>query len=866
MNEPKTIYLKDYKVPNFIIKTVDLEFDIKDEFTQVTAISHFKRNSKADKADKNTSLNLDGEALKLISVCVDNKEFKDYKVVDNTLTLSNLPEEFELKIINQIEPDKNTALQGLYRSGSILCTQNEAEGFRRITYFLDRPDVMATYTTSIIADKSKYPILLSNGNLVDKKDLDDNRHFAKWHDPHPKPSYLFALVAGDLGVIKDKYTTKSGRNVKLEIYVDHGDESKATHAMNSLKQSMKWDEDVYGLEYDLDIYMITSVHSFNSGAMENKGLNIFNSKLVLADTETATDQDYHSIQSVIGHEYFHNWTGNRVTCRDWFQLSLKEGLTVFRDQEFSSDMTSRAVCRIDDVNRLRTNQFAEDSGPMAHPIRPTSYIEIDNFYTLTVYEKGAEVIRMIHTILGADNFRKGIDKYFELFDGQAVTTEDFVHAMELASNTDLTQFKNWYNQAGTPEITYKTEFKDNTYTLTLEQSCPKTPGQNEKQEFHIPISVGLLDEYGTDLIETKVLDLKQKKQEFVFKDIKQKPTLSLLRNFSAPVKIKTTQTEEELLFLMAHDTDAFVRWEASQKLALKNWYNVLDQIKHNKELHISKAYLGAFEHIINDDSLDLSLKAQLLTLPGNEYAMQGLENINPEDMHTASEFISTKIAGQYSSELLEMYEDLKLSNNISIESKEVSQRALRNKALSLLSRDAGVDINKLAFEQYKTSKNMTVRMGALQVLTHQNSPEHTEAFNDFYKVFKDNTLTMDKWFQLQASSRRSDTLERIKELENDPAFNIKVPNKCYSLFWMFGRANSLRFHNESGSSYKYYADKVLQIDKINPSVAARIVSVFNQWKHFEPKRREAMKSELERIKSQSGLSKNTYEIVSKALI
>lgn len=862
MSEPKTIYLKDYKVPNYLIDTVELTFDIHDDKTTVTALSKFKKHPESKEQN---SLELNGEELKLISIEVNGDNFEDYSIKNDLLTLNNLPDNFSLKIINEIEPDKNTALQGLYRSGDILCTQNEAEGFRRITYFSDRPDVMATYTTTIIADQNKYPIMLSNGNLIEKQQLENGRHMARWHDPHPKPCYLFALVAGDLGKIEDSYKTKSGRDVKLEIYVDHGDETKATHAMESLKQSMKWDEEVYGLEYDLDIYMITSVHSFNSGAMENKGLNIFNSKLVLADTETATDDEYHNIQSVIGHEYFHNWTGNRVTCRDWFQLSLKEGLTVFRDQEFSSDMTSRSVCRINDVNRLRTNQFAEDSGPMAHPIRPHSYIEIDNFYTLTVYEKGAEVIRMIHTLLGPETFRKGIDKYFELFDGQAVTTEDFVYAMEQASNKDLTQFKRWYDQAGTPELIYQTEYKDNTFKISLKQSCPPTPGQKEKLAFHIPVSVGLLDSNGNDMIPTQVLELKESQQSFEFKNIKEEPKLSLLRNFSAPVRVKTTQSEEELLFLMSHDSDAFVKWEATQRLALKNWYQLLDQINNNQELSISSSYIEAFNNIISNEQLDPMLVSQLLSLPGFDYAMQGLENINPSHLHTAYKFLSNKISSSYSNDLMNIYNNLSPSNCESLDPKLVGQRTLRNKVLSLLSKDPNFDSNQLAYDQFTQAQNMTVKMGALQVLKHQNSKEHDLAFESFYKQFSNNTLTIDKWFQLQASSEREDTLEIIKTLEKDPAFNIKVPNKCYSLFWMFGRSNSLPFHNETGSAYEYYADKVLEIDRLNPSVAARIVSAFNQWKHFEPKRRAHIKSQLERIKSEKSLSKNTFEIVSKAL-
>ncbi|MAV90662.1 MAG: aminopeptidase N [Bdellovibrionaceae bacterium] len=865
-SEPREIQLKDYQVPNYFIETVDLKFQIYDNHTLVTSVCQFQRNPKGD---ANAPLELDGENLKLVSIEKDGKllESEQYTLTDHSLTLTDLPEKFILKIETEIDPDKNTALEGLYRSGKHLCTQNESQGFRRITYFMDRPDIMASYTTTIEADQKRYPYLLSNGNLIESKTLEGGRHQVKWQDPFKKPCYLFALVAGDLGMIKDTYTTGSGREVRLEIYVDKGDENRAHYAMESLKKSMKWDEERFGLEYDLDIYMIVSVHSFNAGAMENKGLNIFNSRLVLADMETATDSDFEQIEGVVGHEYFHNWTGNRVTCRDWFQLSLKEGLTVFRDQEFSSDLNSRAVKRIDDVNELRSHQFAEDAGPMAHPIRPTSYISIDNFYTATVYEKGAEVIRMIHTLLGEQKFQAGIKKYFELFDGMAVTTDDFVRAMEEASGVDLTQFRRWYEQAGTPQISFEEKYDEanKVYSLTLKQKNPVTPGDTgEKLPLHIPISMALLDSKGSD-VQAKVLELKETEQTFEFKNISERPTLSLLRGFSAPVNVTTERSEKDLLFLMANDSDSFSRWEATQQLTLSQWHKGVKALLENRQMEISDSYVNAFGAILEDHTIDDAFKAQLLILPDVNYFIQSMKDIDPDAVMEARDAIFNKLAQTHRTVFEKIHKDLAWSNSTDMEAKSSAARSLRNIALKYLSHLTDDTGKTLAHEQFNNAKNMTTMVGALSVLTHKKGEAHDQSFAKFYERFKENPVTIDKWFTLQAISQRDDVHEICKSLEKDPVFDIKNPNKCRSLYGAFASANLRHFHDLSGKGYKFFTDGLLKMDALNPQVAGRTATVYSNWRKFEPKRRELMKAELERILATKNLSKNTYEVVSKAL-
>ena len=874
LSDPKPIHLKDYTVPPYLIESVDLEFDIELPDTKVRSRIHFKKNPKH--TGKN-QLPLNGAFFELQSMAVDEKplDLNTLDIKDNVLTLTELPDEFQLETHTLLKPEENTALEGLYKSGQILCTQNEAEGFRRITYFPDRPDVMATYTTTIIANKKQFPYLLSNGNLVDSADLENGRHMCKWHDPHKKPCYLYALVAGDLGLVEDSFTTKSGRNVRLQLFVDRGDEYRGHHAMNSLKESMRWDEETYNLEYDLDIYMIVSVNSFNAGAMENKGLNIFNSKYVLADPETATDDEYEAIQGVIGHEYFHNWSGNRVTCRDWFQLSLKEGLTVYRDQEFTSDLTSRPVKRLNDVNLLRTHQFAEDAGPMAHPVRPGSYISVNNFYTLTVYEKGSEVVRMIHTIIGDKNFKEGLSLYFSRFDGQAVTTDDFVTCMEEISNIDLTQFRNWYDQAGTPSVSASWEYnKDSSeLSLTLKQSCAPSPGQDSKKPYHIPVSIALFNSDGKripftfegDTQTNKVLHLKSETQTFKLEQVKGFHTTSLLRNFSAPINLKTQHTDDELCFLMANDDDAFCKWEASQQLALKTIKQNIESLKQSQNLVVNENYIKAFKAIINDQALDPAFKAKLLIIPDYLYISQFVDEIDPDLIFKSRDFLMESIVNAHFDDLLSLYNSLLDSNNSELTSEFSSQRTLRNEVLDLLGYKKSEDIHKLAFDQYNNAKNMTDRLGALSYLNDVGSDLRKSAMEDYYKRFESDTLTMDKWFTLIATSKLPNVLDEIKRVQEDKTFDIKVPNKCYSLFFRFGRANPLRFHDKTGEAYKFFADTIIRVDKLNPQVASRLTSVFNHWKKFEPTRKALMKEQLQRIVDEEGLSSNVFEIASKAL-
>ncbi len=873
-SDPKPIYLKDYKQPNYLPEKIDLTFEIDLPTTRVTATTVYKKNGHGHFSN---TMELNGSFFQLESIHINEVELAtdQLKIKDEVLHLENLPDEFTLEVVSILQPEKNTALEGLYKSGEILCTQNEAEGFRRITYFQDRPDVMTSYTTSIIADKDRFPFLLSNGNLVEEKELADNKKLCKWHDPHKKPCYLYALVAGDLGLIEDHFTTQSGRNVKLQLFVDKGDEDRAHHAMESLKKSMKWDEETYGLEYDLDIYMIVSVHSFNAGAMENKGLNIFNSKYVLANPNTATDDEYEAIQGVIGHEYFHNWSGNRVTCRDWFQLSLKEGLTVYRDQEFTSDMTSRPVKRINDVNMLRTNQFAEDSGPMAHPVRPASYISVNNFYTLTVYEKGSEVVRMIHTIIGDENFKKGLTEYFNRFDGQAVTTDDFVLVMEEVSGVDLKQFKNWYSQAGTPEVNVSWHFDEASQScaLTMKQSSKPSPNQAKKEHYHIPVKTAFFDETGSQLefevsgskYKEKVFHLNQEEQTFKINGLKKGATPSILRNFSAPVNLNTCHSEEELCFLFAKDTDQFNRWDSGQKLSLKYILNNIKNLNSSKDQEVPDFYLNSFQSILDDKTIDPSFKSQLLIIPDDTYINQFVDEIDPFVIFEAREYLRKKIAGQYKDQLLELYNQLLKETPNTIDPQAISNRKLKNSILGLLSSLEDSSIHGIANDQYKNAKNMTDRLSALAYLNNVSGELRENAMADFYQQFSNDTLTMDKWFTLHATSELPGGLERIKNVMNDPTFDIKTPNKVYSLLYRFGRLNTKNFHDPNGASYEFYKDQILKIDQLNPQVASRLTGVFNLWKRYEPKRRDLIKTQLENIVKQDGLSNNVFEIASKAL-
>ncbi len=875
---PKVVFLKDYKKPPFLIPEIELHFDLYETHTRVCSRLKVRRNPEA--SSRTEPLVLNGERLKLIQVKLDGRLLSgsEYTVSDSHLTIPGIPDVFNLEIENDIYPHENKALEGLYVSGSIYCTQNEPEGFRKITYFIDRPDVMSRYSTTLTADRKKYPILLSNGNPVQRGEMAGGRHFATWQDPFPKPAYLFALVAGDLGVCEDVFVTVSGRKIDLKIYVDKGNEYKCGHAMQSLKRAMKWDEETFGLECDLDIYMIVAVDAFNFGAMENKGLNIFNSQYVLADPTTATDQNYEGIEGVIGHEYFHNWTGNRVTCRDWFQITLKEGLTVFRDQEFSSDMTSRPVKRINDVRILRDFQFVEDSGPNAHPIRPASYIQVNNFYTVTVYNKGSEVIRMIETLIGREKFRKGITKYFELYDGKAVTTDDFLYAMEQASGFDLEPLKAWYDQAGTPicRVTEQYDEVSKEYELTVEQLPPKTAKNTDGRPFYFPLSVGLLDQEGRDLRtdvqgkalagagETKTLLISKPRQSFRFRNVPHRPVPSLLRNFSAPVKVEFDYSEEDLAFLLAHDTDAFNRYDAGQKLAEISLNQMVLMVQQKKNPAASEKFIEAFSKLLTDESLDPAFAAEAMTLPSLTALTEPMEICDFEAAFSAREALVKTLARRHESLFREVYRKHHTRGNYSVDASSVGRRSFKNAALRYLSILDTPETKALLLTQFETADNMTDEITALELLCHSDSAEKQKALAAFREKWKGEPLVMNKWFAAQASSKTQGVLDSVRKLEKDSLFDARNPNKIRALFGVFGQ-NLIRFHEASGSGYRYLADKILEIDSFNPSAAAKLSSVFKKFARLDAKRHERMSLELNRILSAPQLSRDVYEIISKTL-
>lgn len=864
---PTIVKLEEYAPSPFLITDVFLTFDLDETKTLVKSLLKIKRNEKLSEGPK--ELILDGSNLKLRSLKLDGELLtKDqFSLTAEKLYISVSKNSFSLEIENEINPKANTALQGLYRSGNIFCTQNEPEGFRRITYFIDRPDIMAKYTTKIIADKKLCPVLLSNGNPISSGDLDNGKHFVEWYDPFFKPSYLFALVAGDLGLLRDKFTTKSKRNIDLRIYSDKGNEDKCKFAMESVKKAMKWDEDTFGLEYDLDIYMIVAVDAFNMGAMENKGLNIFNSSAVLANPDIATDDNYHRIESIIAHEYFHNWTGNRVTCRDWFQLTLKEGLTVFRDQEFSSDLHSRPVQRIRDVQSLKERQFPEDDGPTAHPIRPSSYMEINNFYTATIYEKGAEVIRMIHTLVGQSGFRKGMDKYFELYDGKAVTTEDFIHAMEVANNIDLTQFKNWYSQFGTPRIEVESSFneKEKTFSLNIKQLSPET--------LHFPLKVGLIDDKGKDisfkdemnpLLKKGILEIKNREESFHFKNINKAPYLSINRDFSAPIKINWRPSLENQIFLLTHDSNGFNRYEAAQDLANKIIQGEIISLHGHEKIDISEEYLGAFGKLLEDKSIDSFFKSLCLQIPTEGVLLQDQEVYDFDGTHLSRNFLKKVLARTYKKKLLSLYKDLSTDKKYTLDSKDVGNRALKNTVMGFLSCLEEDEIYDLIKEQFDLANNMTDKVAALQCLVHSNSPLKKSALDSFYLKWNKNHLVMEKWFAIQASSPQQDTYSKIYELEESAVYDKTIPNLVRALWGTF-TSNYVHFHHKSGRGYALIARKILELDPINPQVSSALAKSFRHYKKLMPENKKLMQLELEKIRSQVGISKNVLEIVTKTL-
>ena len=881
---PKPIYLKDYTAPDYRFAKVVLDFELGEEVTVVGNTISVEPTFAAGGDPRPLFLNGD-PTVELAGVKVNGNalDASAYVLTKKGITITAPPAApFELKITTKIKPQENTELEGLYKSSGNFCTQCEAEGFRRITFYQDRPDVMSEFTTRITADKAKYPVLLSNGNLVDSGDLDGGKHFTVWEDPFPKPAYLFALVAGDLGMIEDKFTTKSGREVALRIYVEEHNLDKADWAMVSLIKSMKWDEDVFGLEYDLDLFNIVAVDDFNMGAMENKSLNIFNSRLVLATPQTATDMDYSAIEGVVAHEYFHNWTGNRVTCRDWFQLSLKEGLTVYRDQEFSADMNSRGVKRIGDVARLRMAQFPQDAGPMAHPIRPESYIKMDNFYTVTVYEKGAEVVRMYETLLGKDGFRKGMDLYFERHDGQAVTCDDFLAAMADANGADLAAFKPWYSQAGTPKLDVTTEYDAaaKTFTMTCTQSTPTTPGQSDKKPVLMPIAVGLLASDGSDMkltLEgeagtagetTKVLRLSEASQTFVFTDVAEKPVPSILRNFSAPVRLSTDLTQEDLIFLMANDSDQFNRWEAGQTLTRALLLDLVEKAGTGEELVMDQAIVDAMRNIVNlakEEGADKAFIARAMALPSEGELSEMVVPANPDVIHAARDFVVKTLAKELKEELLWTMRD-NTSEKYERDGESRAARTLKNTCLALLSHLEDPEIDAEAFRRFKTADNMTDQISALSALSGRaDCKERDEAIDMFYEQWKHDPLIMNKWLGLQAGASLPNNVENVKRLVDHPAFDIKNPNKVYSLVGGFVGGTPTNFHAADGSGYEFLGDIVLKIDKLNGGVAARMVGGFTRWRKYDEKRQEMMKAQLERIVKTEGLSENVFEIVSKSL-
>lgn len=872
---PVTILLKDYEKPEYTIDTVDLEFDLD---LEKTIVRNTMKISRAENVSAEAPLVLTGEDMVFLGVKVDGKEIQasEFEVDEKHLTIKNLPASFTLEVENQINPKTNNILEGLYASGKILCTQNEPEGFRRITYFLDRPDVMATYSTKIIADKSQFPILLSNGNPVDKGDLEGGKHFVKWEDPFRKPSYLYALVAGDLGLIEDKFTTMSGRDVLLQIFCDKGNEDKCDHAMESLKKAMKWDEERFGLEYDLDIYMIVAVDSFNMGAMENKGLNIFNSSLVLARPDTATDGDFLAIESVVGHEYFHNWTGNRVTCRDWFQLTLKEGLTVFRDQEFSSDLNSRSVKRIEDVKILRNYQFTEDAGPMSHPIKPSSYIEINNFYTATVYDKGSEVIRMIQTLLGREGFRKGIDKYFELFDGQAVTTEDFIHAMSIANQDyDFSKFKKWYAQSGTPRLTYsgKYDAEKKEFELSLSQETRPTPNQKDKEALLLPLEFGLVGADGKDIqIHTDYAMVKDSKILFdeaeakvVFKNVPSEPVVSMNRSFSAPVIIETKETEKNLAFLMANDSDGFNRFESAQKFYIQQLESWIKANKDELDFVPSELFTEAIEKVLKDTNLDFSTKAYTLTVPDEVTLLQKQDVLDFQNTHSSRQKMLKFIGDKFYDVIAEQYNQLEDGGEYSLDPESVGKRILRSRYLSFLASTGKKEAEEMAYGQFQKATNMTERFGALAILSHYPNHYTEKALSEFYEQWKSDSLVMQKWLAAQSSCPLDLTYDRILNLEENPVFDVKVPNLVRSLYGPFVMNNYAQFHHPTGRGYELLADRLIKIDKINALVSARLASAFKDYSRLPEGLKGMMMKQLERIIEVKGLSKNTYEVVKKTI-
>jgi aminopeptidase N len=883
-SEPVTIFRKDYVAPGYWVDTVEMGFDLDPVATHVATRITMRRNHDSSEKD----IVLFGETIKLLQLRMNGVNLKKsgYTIADGKLTIINAPDAVTLEIETVIAASKNTTMTGLYVSNGNFFTQCEAEGFRNITYYPDRPDVMASFTVMLRADKKECPVLLSNGNLIAEGDLGNGRHYATWEDPFKKPSYLFALVAGKLVNQEEKYKLKSGRKVLLQVWVEAGNLDKTQHAMTSLKNSIRWDEDRFGLELDLDRFMIVATSDFNMGAMENKGLNIFNTKYVLANPRTATDVDYAGIESVVGHEYFHNWTGNRVTCRDWFQLSLKEGLTVFRDQEFSADMvgtpTGRAVKRIEDVRQLRQLQFSEDAGPMAHPVRPDSFVEINNFYTMTIYEKGAEVVRMYYTLLGREGFRKGMDLYFQRHDGQAVTCDDFRAAMADSSGRNLKQFERWYSQAGTPRVKAETSYdaENKIYQVTLSQSCSASPGQSRKSPFHIPVAIGLLNAKGKDLplqlegqpessATTLTLELTKASQVFRFTGVTKKPIPSMLRNFSAPVNLEYEYSDDELGHLLANDSDPFNRWEAGQRLAMRRLVKLTMAVQNGGVLELDLMFINALRTTLNDITLDPSFREVVLTLPSEAMISEQFSVVDPQSIHTARQFMRATLTQHLKADFLSAYEANLTPGKYSPEAVPAAKRALKNVALSYLLEWPDDATFALAKTQFDEAENMTDRLAALTALSNfsgsaKNAKTAARSLQKFFKDFEKDALVIDKWFTLQATAHTTD-VQKVRELMQHHAFTLTNPNRARSLIFGFCNGNSSRFHAADGSGYALWADMVIALNKLNPQVAARLSRSLDRWKKYPKNLQTHMKGALQRVAETKKMSKDVLEVVAKAL-
>ncbi|MFT6791378.1 MAG: aminopeptidase N [Cellvibrionaceae bacterium] len=881
--QPQAIFLKDYEIPDFLIDKTQLIVDLNEEATTVTSTLQLRRNPQSKTS---RPLKLHGQCLELISVTLDGQLIapENYQISEDSLQLS-APDHCQLTTVIRIKPQENTSLEGLYRSQKMYCTQCEAEGFRKITYYLDRPDVMSEFTTKIIADKQRYPVLLSNGNRIDGGELDGGRHWASWHDPFKKPAYLFALVAGDLSFIEDSFVTASGRRVALKIFVEPKDLDKCDHAMQSLKKAMRWDEEVYGREYDLDIFMIVAVDDFNMGAMENKGLNIFNTSCVLAHPQTTTDAGFQRVEGVVAHEYFHNWSGNRVTCRDWFQLSLKEGFTVFRDQCFSADMGSPTVKRVEDVGLLRTLQFAEDSGPMAHPVRPPSFIEISNFYTLTVYEKGSEIVRMLHTLLSPEVFRKGSDLYFDHHDGQAATIDDFIDSMEQVSGRDFSQFMHWYGQAGTPIIKVDGHYDElsKTYEMRFTQIQPDTPESRaeEKSALHMPIAMGLLGKEGALPLKPEGYDLREQadqthwvfelvdsEQTLRFTEVDELPVPSLLRNFSAPVRLQIEHSRDDQLRLMRRDSDGFCRWNASQQLAVSIIHEQMAAIKQGRITAIDDRLSRGYATLLAGASLDKAMVALMMTLPSEAYLAEIAEIIEVEAIHNARESLLLSVAQSLREPLWECYQSLASDTEYQYTAKELARRSLKNTALGYLMRVDEPRYHESCLKQYQSASNMTDSLAALRALVHSKFSSLNEirekALNDFYQRWKGESLVVNQWLSLQATIPRSDTLDRVRHLMKHPCFSIKNPNKVRALIGAFC-GNRISFHQSDGSGYRFLAEQVIALNRINPQIASRLLTPLTRWRKYPDDKQVLICENLQQILKTDGLSKDVYEIVTKSL-